>query len=173
VVKGDKYTVTVGKAVDRGNVKLNPSAKPQTLDITGTEGPNKGRTILAIYERDGDTLRVCYDLSGKNRPTEFKTKEGTTCSSSRTSVRNLEFHACSRERASGARVETPRSANVFDRGPAPRPHARPCKLALIEHADPCTPMSYIVFPVCKRARPFCKLADLANLTADDPVARSV
>jgi len=27
--------------------------------------------------KDGDTLRVCYDLSGKSRPTEFKTKEVT------------------------------------------------------------------------------------------------
>ena len=24
----------------------------------------------------GDTLRVCYDLTGKARPTEFKTKKG-------------------------------------------------------------------------------------------------
>ena len=77
VVKGDKYTVTVGTKVDQGTVKVNPAAKPKALDITGTDGPNKGKTILAIYERDGDTLRVCYDLSGKNRPTEFKTKEGT------------------------------------------------------------------------------------------------
>ena len=77
VVKDDKYTVTVGKQVDQGTVKLNASAKPKELDITGTEGPNKGKTILAIYERDGDTLRVCYDLSGKSRPTEVKTKEGT------------------------------------------------------------------------------------------------
>jgi uncharacterized protein (TIGR03067 family) len=76
-VKGDKYTVTVGKVADYGTVKLNPSAKPKTIDITGTEGPNKGRTFLAIYERKGDTLRVCYDLSGKNRPKEFKTEEGT------------------------------------------------------------------------------------------------
>jgi uncharacterized protein (TIGR03067 family) len=77
VVNDDKYTVTVGEQVDKGTVKLNPSAKPKELDITGTEGPNKGKKIPAIYERDGDTLRVCYDLSGKNRPTEFKTKEGT------------------------------------------------------------------------------------------------
>jgi uncharacterized protein (TIGR03067 family) len=77
VIKDDKYTVTVGKKVDQGTVKLNKAAKPKALDITGTEGPNKGKTILAIYERNGDTLRVCYDLSGKNRPTEFKTKEGT------------------------------------------------------------------------------------------------
>ena len=77
VVQGDRYTVTVGKVVDQGTIRLHPAAKPKAMDITGTDGPNKGKTILAIYERDGDTLRVCYDLSGKNRPTEFKTKEGT------------------------------------------------------------------------------------------------
>jgi uncharacterized protein (TIGR03067 family) len=77
VVKDDKYTATVGTAVDQGTVKLNPAAKPKEIDITGTDGPNKGKTILAIYERDGDTLRVCYDLSGESRPTEFETKEGT------------------------------------------------------------------------------------------------
>jgi uncharacterized protein (TIGR03067 family) len=77
VIKDDKYTVTVGETVDKGTVKLKPAAKPKEMDITGTDGPNKGKTFLAIYELDGDTLRVCYDLSGKSRPTEFKTKEGT------------------------------------------------------------------------------------------------
>ena len=77
VVKDDKYTVTVGKQADKGTLKLNPAAKPKEMDITGTEGPNKGKTIRAIYERDGDTLQICYDLSGKGRPKEFKTKEGT------------------------------------------------------------------------------------------------
>jgi uncharacterized protein (TIGR03067 family) len=77
VVKDDRYTVTVGKAVDKGTVKLNPAAKPKEIDITGTDGPNKGKTIKAIYEHDGDTLRVCYDLGGKGRPTAFATKEGT------------------------------------------------------------------------------------------------
>src|SRR4051812_31381661 len=76
-LKGDQYTVTVGTQPDRGTCKLDPSAKPKALDITGTEGPNKDKTILAIYERDGDTLRICYDLSGKARPTEFRTKAGT------------------------------------------------------------------------------------------------
>jgi hypothetical protein len=44
----------------------------------GTDGPNKGKTFLAIYELDKDSLKVCYDLSGKARPTEFKTKPDTT-----------------------------------------------------------------------------------------------
>jgi uncharacterized protein (TIGR03067 family) len=77
VVKGDTYTVTIGKQLDKGKVALKPSAKPSEMDITGVEGPNKGKKILAIYERDGDTLKICYDLGGKNRPTEFKSKEGT------------------------------------------------------------------------------------------------
>ena len=77
VIKDDKYTVTVGKMMDQGSAKLKPSAKPKEMDIAGTEGPNKGKTFLAIYELDGDTLKICYDLGGKNRPTEFKTKEGT------------------------------------------------------------------------------------------------
>jgi uncharacterized protein (TIGR03067 family) len=76
-LKGDRYTATVGTVFDRGRFKLNQSAKPKALDITGAEGPNKGKTILAIYERNGDTLRVCYDLSGKSRPTKFKTAAGT------------------------------------------------------------------------------------------------
>ncbi len=78
VIKGDKYTVTVEKqGDDEGTVKLMPSEMPKAMDITGTKGPNKGKTIRAIYEHSGEKLRVCYDLSGKKRPTEFKTQEGT------------------------------------------------------------------------------------------------
>jgi uncharacterized protein (TIGR03067 family) len=77
VIDDRKYTVTVGKELDKGTVKLDPSKKPKEMDIIGTEGPNKGKTILAIYEKTDDTLRVCYDLSGKARPTEFKTTKGT------------------------------------------------------------------------------------------------
>jgi hypothetical protein len=31
----------------------------------------------AEYELTDDTLRICYDLSGKTRPSEFATKAGT------------------------------------------------------------------------------------------------
>ena len=72
-VKGDDYNVTVGKNPDRGTCKLDPKAKPKTLDVKGSDGPNKDKTILAIHERKGDTLKVCYDLGGKARPAEFKT----------------------------------------------------------------------------------------------------
>src|ERR1041384_5260025 len=38
VIKDDKYTVTVGKAVDQGTIKLHPAARPKKMDITGTDG---------------------------------------------------------------------------------------------------------------------------------------
>src|SRR4030095_5101568 len=62
---------------DKGEYKLSPSEKPKAMDIIGKEGPNQGKTFLAIYELSGDTLRICYDLSGKTRPQEFSTKAGT------------------------------------------------------------------------------------------------
>jgi uncharacterized protein (TIGR03067 family) len=77
VIKDSKYTVTVGVQTDKGTVKVDASTKPKSLDITGAEGPNKDKTFLAIYELTGDTLKVCYDLSGKARPTTFETKPNT------------------------------------------------------------------------------------------------
>ena len=62
---------------DQGTYKLAPSEKPKAMDITGKDGPNQGKTFLAIYELTGDTLRICYDLAGKTRPSEFTTKAGT------------------------------------------------------------------------------------------------
>jgi uncharacterized protein (TIGR03067 family) len=71
-----KYEVFVGDEPDRGTYTLDATSNPKSMTITGTEGPNNGRTFPAIYElgRDdeGDTLRICYDLSGAKRPTEFK-----------------------------------------------------------------------------------------------------
>ena len=64
-------------APDRGTYTLDSDAKPKGMTITGTEGPNRGKTFPAIYELNGDTLRICYDLSGAKRPTEFKTSAGT------------------------------------------------------------------------------------------------
>ena len=77
VINDDTYFVTVGTAPDKGTCKVDSTTNPKSLDITGTEGPNKGKTILAIYECSGDTLRVCYDLSGQGRPTAFKSDPGT------------------------------------------------------------------------------------------------
>jgi uncharacterized protein (TIGR03067 family) len=72
-----KYEVFVGSEPDRGTYTLDSDSKPKGMSITGTEGPNRGKTFPAIYELNGDTLCICYDLSGAKRPTEFKTSAGT------------------------------------------------------------------------------------------------
>ena len=77
-----KYDVHVGDEPDRGTYTLDSTAQPKAITITGTEGPNRGKTYPAIYDlkidqAKGDTLRICYDLSGAKRPTEFKTAAGT------------------------------------------------------------------------------------------------
>jgi uncharacterized protein (TIGR03067 family) len=77
LVKDDAYTVHVGEKKDVGTFKTDLTKKPMTMDIHGTEGPNKGKTLLAIFEVNGDSMKVCYDLSGEQRPTEFKTKPST------------------------------------------------------------------------------------------------
>ena len=75
-LKKGEYEVQA-ESPDRGTVTYKDSADPKEMDIKGVEGPNEGKTFLAIYELSGDKLKICYDLSGKSRPTEFKTKAET------------------------------------------------------------------------------------------------
>src|ERR1043166_6527334 len=56
-----KYEV-MAENLDKGTYTIDPAAKPKTIDIVGTEGPNVGKKIPGIYELDGDSLRICYGL---------------------------------------------------------------------------------------------------------------
>jgi len=75
-LENGKYEVFVGDRPDRGTYTVDSASEPKSMTITGTGGPNNGKTFPAIYELEGDTLRICYDLSGAKRPTEFKTSAG-------------------------------------------------------------------------------------------------
>lgn len=76
-LKDGAYQVLVGNQPDRGTYTLDSVGTPRGMTITGTEGPNNGRKFPAIYELKRDTLRICYDLAGAKRPTEFKSEPGT------------------------------------------------------------------------------------------------
>lgn len=69
---GEKYMATAGEIRDYGTFKWDAATNPPSVVITGIEGPNAGRTMLSIYQLDGDRLTVCYDLQGLAYPTEFK-----------------------------------------------------------------------------------------------------
>jgi len=78
-IDGGNYVVTVSTdpRPDKGTYTLDPTAKPKKLTIKGVEGANQGKTILAIYDLQGDTLEVCYDVTGMNFPTAMSTTEGS------------------------------------------------------------------------------------------------
>jgi uncharacterized protein (TIGR03067 family) len=76
-LENGKYEVFVGEHPDRGTYTIDADTTPKSMTISGIEGPNHGKTFLAIYELKGDTLRICYDLSGAKRPAEFKSVAGT------------------------------------------------------------------------------------------------
>ena len=60
---------------DRGRVELLPA--PGQMNIRGEEGPNAGKTLLALYERRADELRIAYQLGSGPRPTNFESSAGT------------------------------------------------------------------------------------------------
>lgn len=79
-IVGDRYVVTVtGEAEpDRGTTLLDTTTSPKRMTLKSLEGPNQGKTFLAIYEqKDANSMRVCYDLSGTDFPKSFQAPKGT------------------------------------------------------------------------------------------------
>lgn len=77
VLKDNTFVMTSFGTTYKGTYSIDPSKSPKTLDISFTEGPEKGNTSLAIYELDGDNWKICIGLTGKSRPTEFVSKSGS------------------------------------------------------------------------------------------------
>jgi uncharacterized protein (TIGR03067 family) len=61
----------LGKEKLFGTYKLDESTSPKKIDITLTQGPDKGKKKLGIYDVKGDTLRFCVGPIGGERPKEF------------------------------------------------------------------------------------------------------
>jgi len=64
-----------GKTTIQATHKIDPAKKPKQTDIAYTEGELKGKTVLGIYEIEGNDMKICYSL-GKDRPTDFAPKAG-------------------------------------------------------------------------------------------------
>ena len=77
LVMAASLSLTVN-ADDKGTCMLDTNSSPKRMIIKSAEGPNRGKTFLAIYEmKDARSMRVCYDLSGAAFPTEFKAPKDT------------------------------------------------------------------------------------------------
>lgn len=75
-VKDDKYTFEMGGNGEEGTIKLDPSKKTPTIDLTITGGNDKGKEQPGIYKIDGDTITFCFTRpGGTDRPTDFTSTE--------------------------------------------------------------------------------------------------
>lgn len=76
-INGATYETLTRDKKDAGTLALNETTTPKQLDATDTEGDDAGKVIKAIYELEGDTLRVCLSFENGARPTAMKTQEGS------------------------------------------------------------------------------------------------
>ncbi len=75
IFKGSSITFAAqsDKQTARGTYKVDSSKNPKTMDIKINNG-NTEVITLVIYERHGDTLKLCHFLgkiAGEERPKEF------------------------------------------------------------------------------------------------------
>jgi uncharacterized protein (TIGR03067 family) len=67
-----------GKVCQEGAFTLESSANPKRITLTGKSGDNSGKTFEAIFEVDGNTLKLAYSF-GDNAgtpPKDFTGGEG-------------------------------------------------------------------------------------------------
>jgi uncharacterized protein (TIGR03067 family) len=75
-VKGNKYTFKTGDVMLTGRVQLDSSKTPKQVEYA-TQEDDGVQEYVGIYELNGDTYKTCDVIKGKDRPTEFKTKDPT------------------------------------------------------------------------------------------------
>ena len=79
IVDGDHYTIRLNgqSHVDPYTIKLDPSQKH--IDVFHHETPpgTSGGSLKGIYDISGDSLTVCYDLTGQRYPESFNANRGS------------------------------------------------------------------------------------------------
>ncbi len=55
--------------------KIDSSKTPMHVDFEIKEGPVPSGKAVGIIKLDGDSMKLCYDSTGTNRPSKFETNE--------------------------------------------------------------------------------------------------
>jgi uncharacterized protein (TIGR03067 family) len=71
VFKGEDLTIKVGDEEKKAKIKVDSSKTPNTIDITPSEGPEKGKSFPGIYKMEKGELTITFTEKG-DRPKEFK-----------------------------------------------------------------------------------------------------
>ena len=67
VFEKDKLT-----APHPGSFTLDPTKSPKEMDLTIDEPEQRKGKYLAVYELDGDTLKITFANVGQDRPTKLE-----------------------------------------------------------------------------------------------------
>ena len=67
-----QYVVNLAGTIDSGDCEIQIDSNPIKMKLDGNDGPNSGKTFLAILEstKNGE-IRIAYDLSGTDYPHTF------------------------------------------------------------------------------------------------------
>jgi uncharacterized protein (TIGR03067 family) len=74
IITGSSYKVINKDNVSKGTFSLDPSKEPKQMDVQHTTESGDSQSMPAIYDVNGDTMRVCYNPEGGTRPSSFSTK---------------------------------------------------------------------------------------------------
>ena len=73
-IKDNSFQSAVGLSSASGELVMDTSKKPMTMDIKIKEGANKGKTYKCIFKLENGELTVCYAFQG-DRPSNFEPTE--------------------------------------------------------------------------------------------------
>lgn len=77
LIDGDRFRTESPDAIYEGIFHIDVEKQPMEININFVEGPEAGNTNRGIFRLDGDTLEICLDMQGRERPLAFAAPEGS------------------------------------------------------------------------------------------------
>ena len=75
--KGESLTISFDGMEKTGKIKADSTKTPKHIDISPSDGPEKGKTFPGIYKLDKGELTLAYSEKG-DRPKDFKSEGEVT-----------------------------------------------------------------------------------------------
>lgn|GEM_PF-2120558 len=72
LIEDDLFERHTPSYVFQRKITLNDSILPHWIDLLIVNEPDKGKTFLGIYKREGDTLFIAHTLPNMPRPVSFE-----------------------------------------------------------------------------------------------------
>lgn len=73
-IKGELIAIS-GPGGGKSTFKVDPSQSPWRIDMTGSEGPGKGKTIKGIYKLEKGRLTICFPGGKQDEPQDLPRPE--------------------------------------------------------------------------------------------------